>query len=333
MNYLYHNIALRIVIADNLSFDVCETIAIEQSVQVLTNTAKITLPRELRNALDSSGKRVDISGKSILNFMQRGDRVLIFLGYDGDLAKEFSGYITKIGAETPLVIECQDEMYQLKKMPRISLSLQNADLETTLKEILPSYDIVLSENYKIGTWVIDNATPFEVLEQLKNKLGIRAFFDQSKRLMVGMMIDFSPSNAVVYNFSENLREGTNLSFETREDKPLEVVAKSKQTNGEELVYTTGEKGGDTLNIRLPEISIEDLKKWAEKTHQSRSFTGFTGSLEAWGYPRTQAGDKLQIVRPFYKDKHQDGEYFAESVSINVSETTGFKRTIKISHKL
>ena len=77
MNYLYHNISLRITIADNLQFTVAQSIRIASSVQVLTNTAILELPREFRNAVDSVGKSVNISGKSILDFMKRGDAIKI----------------------------------------------------------------------------------------------------------------------------------------------------------------------------------------------------------------------------------------------------------------
>ena len=73
MNYLYHNIGLRITIADNLQFTVCKSIHIESSVQVLSNSAKIELPREFRNAIDEVGKSINIAGKSILDFIKRGD--------------------------------------------------------------------------------------------------------------------------------------------------------------------------------------------------------------------------------------------------------------------
>lgn len=55
MNYLYHNICLRITIADKIQFAKCSSIRIEQSVEVLSNTAKIELPREFRNAIDVKG--------------------------------------------------------------------------------------------------------------------------------------------------------------------------------------------------------------------------------------------------------------------------------------
>ncbi|MDZ4147875.1 MAG: hypothetical protein U1C58_06295 [Flavobacteriaceae bacterium] len=334
MNYLFHNVSLRIVIADKLWFNACKSIRIDKSVQVLTDSAKIELPREFKNAIDVFGQPVDISGKSILDFIRRDDPISILIGYDGDLETEFQGYITKIGADTPLLIECEDEMSRLKKAPRVTKSVKSGKLIDILKAILPAkYKVECNQDYAFGTWLIDLATPYEVLEQLKEKVGIRAYFKDATTLKVGMMIDFEPQTTHDFNFSENVRRDTDLKFELKEDRLLEVTAKSKQKNGQEITYTKGDKGGDTITLKLPQLSKAELKIWADRTHASRSFTGFEGSLNGWCYPRTKPGDAAKIVRPFYPDRHQDGKYFIESVSIEVSESAGIKRTNKLSYKL
>lgn len=193
MNYLYHNISLRITIADNLQFTVCQSIHIESSVQVLANNAKIELPREFRNAVDQVGKTINIAGKSILDFMKRGDAIKIELGYDGDLQTEFEGYITKIGAEMPLLLECEDEMFQLKKADRVTKFIKSGKLIDILKAVVPAkYTIECNGDYSIGKWLIEDATPFNVLDELRDKAGIRAYFKNPTTLAVGMIVDFKP---------------------------------------------------------------------------------------------------------------------------------------------
>lgn len=334
MNYLYFNINLRVTIADNIQFTVCQSIHIEKSVQVLTDIAKIELPREFRNASSEAGKSVDISGRSILDFIKRGDTIVIECGYDGQLYQEFSGYISKIGAATPLLLECEDEMYQLKKAPRITKYFKTGKLLDVVKAVVPSkYKIVCEEDYTIGKWLIEHATPYEVLEELRSKAGIRSYFRDDKTLCVGMMVDFAPQVTHDYNFSENVRRGTDLKFERKDDRPLEVTVKSKQRDGQELSYTTGQKGGETLTLSLPQLSKADLKVWAEKTLKSKSFNGFEGTLNGWFYPRTKPGDAVNIYRPYYPDRHQDGKYFIESVTIDINGNDGIKRANKLSYKL
>lgn len=335
MNYLYYNISIRITIADKLEFNVCQSIQIESSVQVLANSAKITLPREFRNAVDTGGNTVNISGKSVLDFMKRGDSVRIEFGYDGDLRTEFQGYITKIGAEMPMILECEDEMFQLKKAPRITKFIKSGKLIDILKAVLPEkYNIECNADYSIGKWLIEDATPYNVLDELRDKAGIRSYFKNPTTLCVGMMVDFKSERIHEFNFSENVRRGSGLKFEQKESKPVYLTVESKQANGKMLSFSTGEKGGDEKKIKLwPNMTIPELKVWADKQEKSVSYSGFEGTLDSWCYPRTKPGDSAQLYRPFYEDRHQDGRYFIEGVTIDVSGGEGIKRSNKLSYRL
>lgn len=335
MSYLYHNIDLQITIADKLQFSVCNAIRIESSVQVLSNSATVTLPREFRNAVDVTGKSVNISAKSILDFMKRGDSVKIEFGYDGDLQTEFEGYVTSINAETPLVLQCEDEMYKLKTAPRVTKFIKTGKLIDILKAVVPAnYTIECDADYSIGKWLIEDATPYNVLEELREKAGIRAYFKNPTTLCVGMVVDFKPLKTHEYNFSRNVRRGSDLKFEQKESKPVFLTVESKQSNGKVISVTAGEKGGDEKKVKLwPNMSKAELEVWAKKQQTTVSYSGFTGTLNGWCYPRTQPGDAAQLVRPFYPDKHQDGTYFIEAVTVDVNGTDGIKRANTLSYKL
>lgn len=334
MNYLYHNINLRITIGDNLQFTVCQSIKIESSVQVLSNSAKLELPREFRNAVDEVGKSVNISGKSILDFMKRGDAIKIELGYDGDLQTEFEGYVSKVGAEMPLLLECEDEMFQLKKAPRVTKFIKSGKLIDILKAVVPAkYTIEYNGDYSIGKWLIEDATPYNVLEELREKAGIRAYFKNPTTLCVGMTVDFKAETIHEFDFSKNVRRGSSLKF-METPKPLLMTVQSTQPNGSVLKLTEGEKGGDETTIKLwPNLSKSELQTWLDERFKVAIKDGFEGTLDGWCYPRTRPGDSAQLYRPFYKDRHQDGRYFIESVTIDVNGSDGIKRANKLSYKL
>lgn len=335
MNYLYHNIGLKITIADNLQFTVCQSMKIESSVQVLSNTATLELPREFKNAVDPVGKSINIAGKSILDFMKRGDAIKIEFGYDGNLETEFEGYISKIGAETPLILECEDEMFQLKKAPRITKFIKSGKLIDIIKAVVPStYTIECNGDYSIGKWLIEDATPYNVLEELREKVGIRAYFKDPKTLAVGMIVDFKPQTKHRYNFSESVRRGSSLKFETKESNPVFLTVESKQANGTVFKVSVGEKGGDEKTMKLwPNMTKTELEIWANKQQTSVSYNGFEGTLDGWCYPRTKPGDAVEIYRPFYKDRHQDGIYFIEGVTIDINGSDGIKRANQLSYRL
>lgn len=334
MNYLYHNICLRITIADKIQFAECLSIRIEQSVEVLSNNAQIELPREFRNAIDEVGKSVNISGKSILNFMNRGDKIKIEFGYDNDLQTEFDGYINTIGAEIPLVLECEDEMYQLKRASKVTKFIKSGKLKDILKAVIPSkYSIECNGDYSIGKWLIEDMTPYNVLEELREKAGIRAFFKNPNTLVVGMVVDFKADKVHNYNFSENVRRGSDLKF-MQTEKPYHLTVESKQANGSVLTLSKGEKGGNETTIKLwHNLSKSELQKWIDARFKVATSDGFKGSLNGWCYPRTNAGEAVQIYRPYYPDRHQDGRYFIESVTIDVNGSDGIIRQNTIGYKL
>ncbi len=335
INYLYHNIDLRITIGNAIQFTVCQSIKIEKSVQVLTDNAKLELPRAFKNAVDQGGKTVNIANKSILDFMKRGDSVKIEFGYDGDLQTEFEGYLSKIGADTPLLLECEDEMFQLKKAPKRTKFIKSGKVKDILKEVMPSkYTIECNGDYNIGKWLIQGATPFEVLDELRDKAGIRAYFKNPTTLCVGMIVDFKAETIHEFNFSGNIRRDSSLKFESKEGKPAFLTVTSKQKDGKIVSISVGEKGGDDKTVKLwPNMSKAELQVWADKQQKSTSYDGFTGSLDSWCDPRTKPGDSADLRRPFYKDKHQDGRYFIESVTIDVNSSDGIKRTNTLSYKL
>ena len=134
------NINLRVTIADNIKFNVVESIRIENSTEKFTDTAKIVLPREFKQAV-KNGDRFSIADKKLLDVIKIGDSITIEAGYNGEYHTEFVGYITKIGAEAPIEIECEDEMYKLKKAQPIKKLYSAVDLKVLLRDIAPGYEI------------------------------------------------------------------------------------------------------------------------------------------------------------------------------------------------
>lgn len=334
MHHLYHNINLNIQIADKISFTVCNRLKIDKSIKNLSATATLTLPREFRNAMDGYGQSVNIGQKSILDYISRGDAIKIAFGYDDHLETEFEGYITSVSADFPLLLECEDEMFQLKKSPRIDAYISSGQIKDILAAAIPSkYKIELNESYEVGSWMIENATPYEVLKELSEKTGLQFHFEDNTTLKAGLPVDLELTEPKRFNFNENVRAGSSLVYRAREDRKLEVTVNSKQADGSENSHTAGEPGGDTKTINFPRLSKAECKKWAEKELEMNVYDGFEGSFDSWCLPRTKPGDAAELVRPFYEDRHQDGTYLIEAVSILIDANNGIKRTNQISHKL
>lgn len=333
MPYHYYDINVRITIADRIQFSVIKSITIESSIEKLSDTAKLELPREFKNAkLDENG--LSLERKNLLEYMKVGDRILIEAGYNGNLFTEFEGYLTEIGAEIPTELECEDEMYKLRRAGMLNKTFKSVDLKTLLKFIAPGYEIEALD-MSLGKMQIERATPYKVIEKLKSDYGIRCFF-KGKKLYAGMLVDFKPQTVHQFNFKRNIRSSSDLKYKTKEGRQLFIKAVSMQKGGanKKVTYDFGTPGESEVSLHAPvNLNQAQLKDWVEKYWNSKIFDGLEGSVDGWAIPRTEVGDSAQITDPNYPTGYRDGQYFIEGVTTTIDESSGFKRQNKLSFKI
>jgi hypothetical protein len=331
MPYLYYNIDVRITIGDKLQFGVVNSIKIESTIEKLSDTAELHLPREFKNAVQG-GDSISLEQKPLLEFMKPGDTVKIEAGYNGELNTEFEGYITEVGAEVPTVLICEDEMYKLRKSKLINHTFSSVKLQTLLNFIAPDYEVE-AVDLDLGKITIEQATAYKVLERLKSDYGIRTFF-KGKKLYAGLLIDFNPGTKHEFNFTRNIRSSSDLIYKSKERRQLYIKAESMQKGGGKVNYEFGTPGESEITLHAPvNLSKTALKEWCEKYLASKVFDGYEGSIDSWGEPRTEVGFSASITDPNYPDGHRDGHYFIEGVSTTIDSTNGFLRQNKISFKI
>ncbi|MGR3790670.1 hypothetical protein ACUXZJ_07140 [Flavobacterium sp. TN-1] len=331
MNSHYYNIQIRITIGGKLVITQIKSIEIDKSIDKFSDTAKIELPREFNN-LKKNGSKESIANKSIFELINKGDTILIEAGYNGKLNKEFEGYIANIGADIPLVLECEDEMYKLKKLPKVSKTFSSCSLKDIVSFLLPTYETEVVD-MDLGKFMIDNASAFEVFEKLKKDCRLWFYFKE-KKLIVGLLIDLKPHQTHNYIFGKNIRKSTDLKFETSEARKVLVKVTSPQKGKEKVFYEYGEKGGDEININAPlNMAKKAIEQLAENEYKNRKRSGYTGTIDGWAVPTVEHGDCVDLRDPNYPDQHRDGRYLVDSVKILLNETDGFKRQSKLSYKL
>src|SRR5689334_14079675 len=81
------------------------SIEVVSSWKALTQTAVVRLPR-FKRLLTNEDEQYKIV---------TGDAITISCGYNGNLVKEFEGYVSDISPITPLKLKCEDEMWKLKQ--------------------------------------------------------------------------------------------------------------------------------------------------------------------------------------------------------------------------
>src|SRR3990167_4649103 len=145
---------------------------INSSWDTFTDTATIILPNKFRQ----KNKTIVVGAD---NVFKRGDVVTIKIGYFPNLFTRFQGYVSRIKPDSPLILECEDEMWKLKQVNLKSKQFDAAG--TTIKDVVSyaaasftgeiEYD---DPTAKIGAFHIDNkgfVNAVTVFEVLKDQFG------------------------------------------------------------------------------------------------------------------------------------------------------------------
>lgn len=292
------------------------SVKIESSWRLLTDRAVVSLPRNVR----------DFDKRNIKEILRKGDKVEIWLGYDGVLNKEFQGYISNISANLPIELTCEDEMYILKQIP-VNVSIRNATLKQLLNAVLPNYNIDALE-LEIGNIRFAKTTVSKVLEKLKYDFGLYSYF-KSATLVCGKVYadDFGTIN---YNLEQNI-VGSALNYKEASDISISIRAVSTLKNGEKIEVTVGDEEGEERQLSYYNInSKEELRKIANLDLRKYKVSGFEGNITTYGLPFAIHGQKANIKSNLYDDR--DGTYYIESVNTSF-DSSGFRRVIEIGEKV
>ncbi len=286
---------------------------IESSWRSLTDTAEAVIPRKVK----------DFDRLNVSEWFREGDPVEIWLGYDSSLALEFQGYIKKVPAGIPVVINCEDEMYQLKRST-VSVSKQDCSLKELLEEIAPGYTIVC-DDARLGSVRFSKMSPSQILEELQ-KNGIYSWFE-GKELHA-----FSTSKRDVDPVEIILERTAGESLKQREIEKTLVIMSLIRKKGKKLRIEVGDQPAGkriTKEISGIELSESELKREAEKLYDLSKQPGLDGDLTLWGVPRVQHGYRVNLKSAMYPEK--DGSYYIDAVTKTFSNQ-GYRQVCKLGLK-
>ena len=330
MNFLYFDITCKVTIG-NVVIDYVNSLTVSSSIKLLEDKATVVLPREYKEAV-LNGQKASFAGRNILDFISVDDPVTIEIGYNNDLATEFQGYVKKISADIPLTIECEDEMWLLRKS-NFTKAYASLSLQQLVNIVAPGYQYDLIGKVNLGKFTMNNESAFQILTRLRKEYGLHSRFID-KTLQIGFPVDLTPATVHKINLNRNVRAIQNdLKFVKKEDLKILLKGISIQRDGTRIQTTFGEKNGAQRTLHFTGKTLTELKALTEKNYKSLNFDGFQGSIPTWGLPRTKAGDSIQLVDPNYVNSERDGKYLIEGVDIKVNSNDGFKRINKLSLKL
>ena len=292
-----------------------EKVSIKRSVELLSDTATITLPGTVFN------KAINIEDK-----IKVGDDVEIKLGYNDNLKEEFKGYLKAIKTDGgSLTLELEDDIYLFRKSVKDE-EMKNASVKSILENIcsqVGGFSVSCDYDFSYDKFVINNATGYDVLKKIQDEASPNIYLKDK-------VLHVHPQYAEIfgearYDFSRNIeRDGTDLKYKSEDERKLLVVVEGTDETGATVSVEKGVTGGDKMTLKLPGVSSRSsLEQKAQSVLEQKVYTGYEGSFQSWLVPYVDAGYKVSITDPDYEIK--DGTYYVISVETAFSKDGGVRK--------
>lgn len=257
------------------------SVEITRDTEKLTDECKITLP-----------KRLKWDGQAQIP-VKRGDSVKVWTGYGDSLELSFVGYVRSVSVKTPVVLTCEDEMFQLKQKACTKKAYKSVTLETLLKDQGLSSAKVFGEQ-ALGQFRVTDETVAALLGRLQDS-GIRSFYryeNGSPVLYCGVIFERDTKPSQVFATGLNIINDSNLEQQQAENIRLHVKAVSIMPDNKKIKVEVGDADGERRTLHTYNKTESELKAWAEQEIKRLKVDGLTGSFTTFGYKLV---DKLDAV--------------------------------------
>ncbi|MDK7674395.1 hypothetical protein QP547_01040 [Weeksella virosa] len=297
----------------------CEIV---KSVENLVDTATVILPEAYMNQV------FDLQQK-----IKRGSEVHIYLGYNGNLVKEFTGYVRQINTnDSSLRFECEDALFLFRKGVndvQLTKTKVSAIAQYLINQLGVEYQLSCDYDIAFDKFVIHQATAYDVLKKLQEETGANIYFDTENKTLHIHPPFTEKGGDVIYDLHRNV-EKSSLEYKTAEDRKVEVTVESVAANGTVQSYTTGTTGGEKVTKKVSSIGADGLRIIAENEYRNRMQDAYEGDLTAWLIPYCEPTYTAEIRDSDYP--YKNGFYYVKQVKTNFSQNGGV-RTINLGIKL
>ncbi|MDK7376065.1 hypothetical protein QP519_11030 [Weeksella virosa] len=297
----------------------CEIV---KSVENLVDTATVILPEAHMNQV------LDLQQK-----IKRGSEVHIYLGYNGNLVKEFTGYVRQINTnDSSLRFECEDALFLFRKGVndvQLTKTKVSAIAQYLINQLGVEYQLSCDYDIAFDKFVIHQATAYDVLKKLQEETGANIYFDTENKTLHIHPPFTEKGGDVIYDLHRNV-EKSSLEYKTAEDRKVEVTVESVAANGTVQSYTTGTTGGEKVTKKVSSIGADGLRIIAENEYRNRMQDAYEGDLTAWLIPYCEPTYTAEIRDSDYP--YKNGFYYVKQVKTNFSQNGGV-RTINLGIKL
>ncbi len=261
---------------------------------------------------------------------RRGDKISVSFGYDDTVIEEFTGYVSHVSADIPIVISFEDEMFNVKNI-NVNFSHKNISLENLLKTIIPGYEIDSLEGVQLGAVKLAKTKVGPVLEKLQSDWGLYTYM-RGKTVVCGKYYaDDSALNKVKFDLERNC-VATGLTYQKKEDVSLKIKVVSTLKNGTKVeVDNIGDANGNERQLTYYNIeSKKELERLGKLDYEKYKQDRFEGSFTAFGIPSVRHGMKVDLKSTLYADR--TGVYYVEKVAKTFSDG-GIRQEITLGDKV
>jgi hypothetical protein len=306
-----------------LQFPFINSVTITRSFDNQTQTAKVTLPRNIQY----NDKNI-YEGENPL--IKRGNKIEIFGGYLPNMTLLFSGYISKINNNVPIELTCEDEMYILKQTIIKNKTVRDGTLKDLLKQILPTSVKFDALDCQLAPIRINEASCGKVLQTLKNDYGLYSYFIDGT-LYVGLPFQNSLAKEQYFLFERQMIvDGMNLQYLKKEDVKVQIKGILIGDDNKKTEYIYGNVDGDIRTIFQYGGGKEALDNRAKLFLEQANYTGYYGDFMTFLEPSVVPGD--YAVLDSYKYPERKGTYLIKSVETNFG-VDGGRQKIELERKI
>lgn len=227
-----------------------------------------------------------------------GDRVVVRLGYDGDTEEVFRGYITGISLDSPIMLQCQDEMFLLRGVPAEPVSYTNAKLSEVIDGQQVGFPVHKGDDISVGPFRVGTGSVYNLLGLL-TPLDVRSFVkveNGEPHLWCGVGFDTGTKFRTVLH-DRNIIDSSKLKTSRKEDIKLKVVVRSLLPDTNELLIAeAGDEGGAIRYKDVYGLSEQEIKEIAQAMvdRHKASTDGLSGTLTTFGHCLLDKMDNVAV---------------------------------------
>lgn len=302
-----------------ITFKSVNSFRTDKSWQHLTDTCEFIIAKTLY--FEEKGR--------VFELVKSGDPFYLEAGYNGEYFREFTGFVSEILDDLPVVFKCEDNMYKLKRVP-VNKTFSGITLKTLLTSIVPKEFKIDCADVVLGDFVFKHYTVAQVLQELKDNYGLYSYFIDDTLVSGKIYTDNPQQQTVKYQFNKNII-ANDLKYRRADDYPVKVTIRSHLQNGKRKKVTVGDPEGVEAKLVVCNVADETaLKKLAEKELARLKYDGYRGTLTGFGIPYVTHGYTANIVNLSNADRN--GNYYIDQVVTQFFDQGAIRRVSTVGRK-